>query len=123
MLSDVHYPGWKATVDGEDAEVERVNYVMRGGPAAPGRVTRWVRYEPLSWRIGWIVSLLSTVFQLAATAIAGSAAGEAEMKERARQPAQVSREREKSPSATLGQLRADGEPAAAPRPAPPPAPR
>ncbi len=58
VLSDLHYPGWKARLDGRDVPVERVNYVMRGValPAGDHRVE--FRYEPLSWRIGWIVSLL-----------------------------------------------------------------
>src|SRR3712207_7159457 len=28
VLSDLHYPGWRARVDGEEVDVERVNYVM-----------------------------------------------------------------------------------------------
>jgi len=58
VLSDLHYPGWKARLDGRDVPIERVNYLMRGIalPAGDHRVE--FRYEPLSWRIGWIVSLL-----------------------------------------------------------------
>ncbi len=59
VLSDVHYPGWKARVDGEDAKVERVNYLLRGVALEPGRHRVELRYEPLSWRIGWIVSLVT----------------------------------------------------------------
>lgn len=68
VLSDLHYPGWKATLDGNDVPVERVNYVMRGVrlPAGAHRVE--FRYEPLSWRIGWIVSLLA-LLALAATVL------------------------------------------------------
>ena len=30
VLTDVHYPGWKAYVDGREADVERVDYLLRG---------------------------------------------------------------------------------------------
>jgi hypothetical protein len=58
VLSDLHYPGWKAEVDGEEVDIERVNYVMRGVPLASGSHRVEFEYEPLSWRIGWILSLV-----------------------------------------------------------------
>ena len=57
VLTDVHYPGWKATVDGRPADVERVNYLLRGVAVPAGTHRVEFRYEPLSWRVGWIVSL------------------------------------------------------------------
>ena len=30
VLTDVHYPGWKAKIDGRPATVERVDYLLRG---------------------------------------------------------------------------------------------
>ena len=35
VLTDVHFPGWKATVDGRDAPVERVDYLLRGVVVPP----------------------------------------------------------------------------------------
>jgi hypothetical protein len=61
VLTDVHYPGWKATVDGRPASVERVNYLMRGVSVPAGRHRVELRYEPLSWRVGWIVSLVGAL--------------------------------------------------------------
>ena len=61
ILSDNDYPGWKATVDGRAADVERVDYLFRGVALGPGAHTVEFRFEPLSWRIGWIVSLVSLV--------------------------------------------------------------
>ena len=57
VLSDLHYPGWKAEVDGEEVDIERVNYLMRGVPLEDGEHRVSFRYEPASWRIGWILSL------------------------------------------------------------------
>jgi uncharacterized membrane protein YfhO len=57
VLTDVHYPGWKASVDGSDAKVERVDYLLRGVVVPPGEHTVELRYEPASWRAGWLISL------------------------------------------------------------------
>jgi hypothetical protein len=56
VLPDTHFPGWRATVDGQEASVRRVDYLLRGVlvPAGPHRVE--LRYEPASWRAGVIVS-------------------------------------------------------------------
>jgi hypothetical protein len=59
VLTDVHFPGWKATVDGRDAEIERVDYLLRGVQVPAGSHTVELSYEPASWRAGWIVSALA----------------------------------------------------------------
>jgi hypothetical protein len=59
VLGDVHYPGWKAQVDGRDVPVHRVDYLLRGVLLGPGEHEVQFRYEPASWRIGWIISLLA----------------------------------------------------------------
>jgi hypothetical protein len=59
VLGDIHYPGWKASVDGRDVPVERVDYLLRGVRLEPGTHEVEFRYEPLSWRLGWIVSLVA----------------------------------------------------------------
>jgi hypothetical protein len=71
VLSDPWYPGWKATVDGRDAEVERVDYVLRGVRVPAGTHRVELRYAPASWRLAWILSLLG-VLALSAVAIAGA---------------------------------------------------
>ncbi len=70
VLTDVHYPGWKATVDGKDADIERVDYLLRGVVVPPGTHRVEFRYQPTSWRVGWIVSLLALI-GLAAVAASG----------------------------------------------------
>ena len=57
VLADTHYPGWTAEVDGREVPVERVDYLFRGVRVGPGAHTVELRYEPLSWRIGWMVSV------------------------------------------------------------------
>jgi hypothetical protein len=70
VLTDVYYPGWKVTLDGRPADMHRVDYLLRGTTLPPGRHRVEFSYEPTSWRIGWIVSLLAAVV-LAATAAIG----------------------------------------------------
>jgi uncharacterized membrane protein YfhO len=69
VLSDVHYPGWKARVDGREVPMERVNYLLRGVMVPAGTHRVEFVYEPASWRAGWIISLLALIAILAATAI------------------------------------------------------
>jgi hypothetical protein len=65
VVSDTWAPGWTATVDGHAADVERVDYVFRGVRVGAGRHHVVFAYRPLSWRIGWIVSVLALVGLLA----------------------------------------------------------
>jgi Bacterial membrane protein YfhO len=61
VLSDTWYPGWHATVDGRDTKVERVDQMLRGVRVGPGTHTVEMTYRPASFRIGWIVSLVSAL--------------------------------------------------------------
>jgi hypothetical protein len=70
VLTDVHYPGWKATVDGAGANVEQVDYLLRGVRVPAGRHRVVLTYEPRSWRIGWIVSVIA-LLAVAAAALVG----------------------------------------------------
>ena len=69
VLGDNYYPGWKATVNGRSADVERVDYLFRGVRVGPGASTVEFSYEPLSWRVGWIVTLLALIGLVAAAGI------------------------------------------------------
>jgi uncharacterized membrane protein YfhO len=57
-------PDWTATVDGKEAEIHRVNYLMRGValPAGVHRV-RYV-YEPRALQAGIRISILSGAITL-----------------------------------------------------------
>jgi hypothetical protein len=69
VLTDSWFPGWKASVDGKDAPVHRVDYAIRGVSVPAGSHRVEFRYEPASWRAAWIVSglaLLTIVLAAAA---------------------------------------------------------
>jgi uncharacterized membrane protein YfhO len=61
VLGDVYYPGWKAFVDGEESRIYRVNHAMRGVFLPMGQHRVEFRYDPLSFKLGAIVSLVSLV--------------------------------------------------------------
>ncbi|MBE9471319.1 MAG: YfhO family protein [Chloroflexi bacterium] len=61
VLSDVYYPGWRATVDGVLAEVVRANYVFRAVPLPPGEHTVRMEFVPWTWRAGLAVSIVTWV--------------------------------------------------------------
>ncbi len=70
VLTDVFYPGWKATVDGRSEPIHRVDYLLRGVRLPPGAHTVRFAYEPASFRAGWIVSVLA-LLAIAGAALAG----------------------------------------------------
>lgn len=67
VLTDTWFPGWHATVDGASAPIHRVDYLIRGVPVPAGAHRVEFRYEPASWRAGWIISV-TTLLALATTA-------------------------------------------------------
>lgn len=61
VLTDTAFPGWNAYVDGTLTPIYRANYLFRGVRIPRGRHTLEFRYEPSSFRIGGILSLLSLI--------------------------------------------------------------
>lgn len=52
VLTDTYYPGWKAEVDGEAAEVHPTDILFRGVDVPSGRSTVVFRYQPANFRLG-----------------------------------------------------------------------
>lgn len=50
VFSEVYYPGWTATVDGQLAELGRVNYILRAINLKPGKHTVALDFHPSSIR-------------------------------------------------------------------------
>ena len=48
VFSEIYYPGWTATVDGEEQELGRVDYVLRALQVKPGRHTVVLSFFPKS---------------------------------------------------------------------------
>ncbi len=71
VLTEVWYPGWEARVDGEPAELLRVNYLQRGVRLESGNRRVEMVFRPRAWRIGAGVSLISWSFLLLAGLVLG----------------------------------------------------
>jgi uncharacterized membrane protein YfhO len=61
VLTDIYYPGWKAFLDGRRVPLERVNYLLRGVAVPAGEHRVELRYEPTSFRLGWMISLATAL--------------------------------------------------------------
>ncbi|RKH72619.1 hypothetical protein D7X96_04290 [Corallococcus interemptor] len=58
VVSDSHYPGWTATVDGQDAPIHRADLALRAVRIPRGVHTVHFDYRPLSFRLGLALSVL-----------------------------------------------------------------
>lgn len=52
VLSEIFYPGWRATVDGKEVPVERADYLITVLPLPAGTHKVEYRYDPLSLKVG-----------------------------------------------------------------------
>ena len=59
LLLDTYYPGWKATVNGNDAPIERANVAFRAVSVPAGESTVNFTYQPVSWAAGAILSAVA----------------------------------------------------------------
>lgn len=59
VISDVYFPGWKATVDGRDTVVLRADYALRAISLNKGEHKIELVYDPDSFRWGIAISLVS----------------------------------------------------------------
>lgn len=62
VFSEMYYKnGWKATIDGKDAEIYNVDYVLRGLEIPAGKHTIEFKFEPEVIKTGSMIALTSTV--------------------------------------------------------------
>ena len=71
VLSDLHYPGWRATVNGSAAPIERANHLFRAVRVAAGASAVRFEYRPASLRRGALVSS-ATALALVALLVRGA---------------------------------------------------
>jgi hypothetical protein len=58
VLSDTHYPGWKAFVDGKETKIYRADYTFRAIPLNAGVHRVEFVYDPISFKLGAGVTFL-----------------------------------------------------------------
>ena len=52
VVSEISYPGWEASIDGQSVPVRRANYLFRAVEVPPGDHVVQFRFDPLSWKVG-----------------------------------------------------------------------
>jgi hypothetical protein len=70
VLSEIYYPGWKAFVDGQPTKVLKADYALRAVQLPAGRHTVRFTFDPLSFKIGGLLSILGLGF-LVTVVVAG----------------------------------------------------
>ena len=65
VFSEIYYPqGWSATIDGEPANILRVNFILRGLEIPSGQHTIEFRFEPAAYHTGNKVMMASSILLL-----------------------------------------------------------
>jgi hypothetical protein len=60
VISEVYYPaGWRATIDGEETEIYKTNFILRSVVVPSGTHEIVLRFEPAMYAAGWTVSHVS----------------------------------------------------------------
>jgi hypothetical protein len=70
VLSEVEYPGWQVSVDGQPAQVLRADTTLRAVCLPAGSHTVWFDFRPRDLVVGAIISCLALVV-VVGTAVAG----------------------------------------------------
>jgi hypothetical protein len=63
VLADNYYPGWEVAVDGKKDKIYKADFILRGVYLLPGEHRVRFFFNPLSFKIGSLISLL-TIFSL-----------------------------------------------------------
>ena len=71
VFSEIYYPGWTATIDGQPAELGRVNYILRAVSMKPGKHTVVLDFHPTSISTTETIAYIAIVILLLAIAGAG----------------------------------------------------
>ena len=65
VFSEAYYKnGWKATIDGKEADILNVDYVLRGLEIPAGKHTIEFKFEPQVVKTGGAIALVSSIGML-----------------------------------------------------------
>jgi len=69
VLSDLFYEGWKALVDGEEHTLLKADHILRAVQLEAGEHRIEFVFDPLSFKVGSVVSLVTLLVVVALTAV------------------------------------------------------
>jgi uncharacterized membrane protein YfhO len=75
VMAYTHYPGWRATVDDQPVEILRANYAFMALPLEAGRHQVVLNYQPVSLKLGALLTGLSLLTTLAVVVLARRSLG------------------------------------------------
>ena len=64
ILADSYYPGWKVFVNGKQQVIHRANFLFRGVELARGTHKVEFVYDPVSLKVGMVVSIVTIILLL-----------------------------------------------------------
>ena len=70
VVNNQYYPGWKATVDGKDADIHATDVTLQGVSVPAGRSTVVLTYAPSSFKLG-LVGLVAGIIALLVLLVTG----------------------------------------------------
>jgi hypothetical protein len=73
VLTDAFYPGWKVFVGGDEHPIRRANYLFRGVELPAGNHEVEFIYDPISFKIGLLISLLTAIVLIVVPCVAWNA--------------------------------------------------
>jgi uncharacterized membrane protein YfhO len=65
VLSQTYYPGWKAFINGKQADVFDANLLLTGVGIGPGAHEVRFVFDPLSFKIGALLTVVSAIIIMA----------------------------------------------------------
>jgi hypothetical protein len=64
VLTDIYFPGWACTIDGQPQRLYRANYLFRAVAVGAGRQTVTFTFLPVSYQRGRLITLASAALIL-----------------------------------------------------------
>jgi hypothetical protein len=69
VFNEINYPGWKAYIDGQPAELYKANYCFRAIPTTSGEHIIDMKFDSETFRLGYFISIGTLVLSIIALVV------------------------------------------------------